>query len=214
MSRSLRAIAACAVLATASCTVGPDYHTPAAANPPIWGPSRLDASGVLVGGAVDPRWWNSFGDPELGSLVGRLAAQNLDLQEASERIQQGRAEVKIARSQGLPQVDYTPKYTLNRQSPNGFLELVQPEPGAPLQYDIYENTLSPSWELDLFGRVRRQVEAERADTEAEFEQRNELALTAISDLAADYMRLRGTQAREAITRRNLRLIGHLSLIHI
>ena len=205
-SRPLRAIAACAALAAASCTAGPDYHTPVTPIPPIWGPPRTDAGGVVVGGAVDPRWWNSFGDPELGSLVDRLARQNLDLQEAAERIQQGRAQVTIARSQGLPQIDYTPRYTLNRQSPNGFLELVTPEPGAPLQYDIYENTLSPSWELDLFGRVRRQVEAERADTEAEFEARNELALSAISDLAADYMRLRGTEAREAITRRNLQLI--------
>ena len=205
-----RVLLVAAALATASCTVGPDFHEPAVLAPGTWGTQRADVRSVTVSGAVDPRWWERFGDRELDTLVARLARQNLDLQEAAERIQQGRAEVKVAASQGLPNVDYTPKYTLTRQSPNGFLELVQPEPGAPLQYDLYDNTLSPSWELDLFGRVRREVEAQRANTEAAFEARNEVALSAIADLAADYMRLRGVQAREAITRRNLALVRHSS----
>lgn len=205
-----RVLLVAAALATASCTVGPDFHEPAVPAPGTWGTQRADVPSVTVSGAVDPRWWERFGDRELDTLVARLARQNLDLQEAAERIQQGRAEVKVAASQGLPNVDYTPKYTLTRQSPNGFLELVQPEPGAPLQYDLYDNTLSPSWELDLFGRVRREVEAQRANTEAAFEARNEVALSAIADLAADYMRLRGVQAREAITRRNLALVRHSS----
>ncbi len=209
-----RVFAALAALALASCTVGPDFHEPKVPSPAQWGPQRAEARSVTVAGAVDPLWWRAFSDAELDALIGRLAGQNLDLQEAAERIQQGRAQVKVAASQGLPNVDYTPKYTLTRQSPNGFLELVVPEPGSPLQYDLYDNTLSPSWELDLFGRVRRQVEAERANTEAAFEERNEIALSAIADLASDYMQLRGIQAREAITRANLALMQrNADLIH-
>ncbi len=208
MKRILRAAAALAALAAASCTVGPDWREPHVDAPARWGALPADASSVTFTGTVDPHWWRVFADGELDALVERLAGENLDLEEAAERIQQGHAELEVARSQGLPHIDYTPRYNQNRQSPNGFLSLVTPAPGAPFTYQIFDDTLSSSWELDLFGRVRRSVEAQRANTEAAIEARREVALQAISDLAADYMRLRGVQAREAITRRNLDLMRH------
>ena len=114
----------------------------------------------------------------------------------------------MAASQGLPHVDYTPSYERQLYSSKGFLSLIEPAPNGKPTFDLFTNALSASWELDLFGRVRRSVEAQRANTEAAIEARNEIALSELSDLASDYMMLRGVQTREAITRHNLELMRH------
>ena len=137
--------------------------------------------------------------------MGRLAAQNLDLQAAAERVLQGREQRRIAASQGLPQINERSSYERTRQSPTGFVSLVEPRPGAPLEYDLFRNGLNSSWELDLFGRVRRAVEAQDAQTLAAVANRRGIALAALAELAQDYLQLRGTQARMAIAERNLRL---------
>ncbi|NPD70314.1 efflux transporter outer membrane subunit (plasmid) [Lichenicola cladoniae] len=189
-----------------SCTVGPDFHRPIDVSPPIW--AGAASSGVMSNGAVDPTWWDSFHDRELSSLVERLVHQNIDLQSAAERVQQADAERQIARAQGLPNVDEQSSYKHERQSPTGFLTLIQPAPYAPLTYDVWQNGLNASWELDLFGRVRRAVEAQRADTEAAIEARHAVALDAIATLALDYLQLRGTETRIAVARRNLAVADH------
>ncbi len=200
------------MLALAGCAVGPDFHRPDAAAPPVW--AGDDAAGVVSRAVVDATWWDSFHDPELSSLVGRLVRQNLDLQSAAERVQQADAEREIARAQGLPHVDERSSYQHERQSPKGFISLVQPAPFAPLTYDIWQNALAASWELDLFGRVRRAVEAQRANTEAEIEARHAVALDAISSVALDYLQLRGTEARIGIAERNLAIADHeVTLVH-
>ncbi len=185
----------------AGCTVGPDFHRPEGYSPKRWWRPAPDAVGSrpTFGGTVDAAWWTRFGDPELSSLVERLARQNLDLQAAAERVSQGRAQRRIAASQGLPTLDANSLYNRVRTAPPLLTALVVPAPGAPTSFDFYENDLSSSWEIDLFGRVRRAVEAQRANTEAAIEARHAIALMAISDLAQDYMQLRGTQATEAIT---------------
>ena len=200
---ALLALAALAASATTGCTVGPDFHPPAVASPAEWGAEPGGVGSATTSGPVDPAWWNSFGDRELSSLVSRLVSQNIDLQTAVERIRQAADETDVARSQGLPQVNGNSSYTHERQSPNGFIALVQPSPAASYDYDIWTNGLSASWELDLFGRVRRAVEARRAGTVAAVEARHAVALASISTLAQDYLQLRGTQARLRIAQRNL-----------
>ncbi len=192
-------------LLAGGCTVGPDFHAPQVASPPLWGPEPADVASRTVAGPVDPRWWESFHDPELTSLVGRLVAQNLDLQAATERITQEREQRRVAASQGLPHVDEQSSYKYNRQSPAGFLSLVTPAPYAPLNYDIWQNALSVSWDLDLFGRVRRSVEGAQADVVVAIEDRRGIALSALAELAQDYLQLRGTQARLDVAERNLAL---------
>jgi NodT family efflux transporter outer membrane factor (OMF) lipoprotein len=108
-------------------------------------------------------------------------------------------------SQGLPHLDGQISSTDNRQSPNGTLSLLVPAPGAPLQYGLFRDGVTSSWQLDLFGRVRRAVEAADADALAAVENRHGVALAALAELAQSYMQLRGTQNRLAIARRNLRL---------
>jgi outer membrane protein TolC len=139
---------------------------------------------------VDITWWKSFRDFELSSLVGRLAAQNLDLQTAAERVVQGVAQRQVAVAQGLPHVEGLSTTTYNRQSPNGTLSLLTPAPGAPLDYPLFRDGLTSSWQLDLFGRVRRAVEAADANAPAAVENRHGVAL---AELAQSHMQLRGTR---------------------
>ena len=189
----------------AGCTVGPDFEHPNAHAPSQWwgaSPQNI-VSLPTFGGSVDTTWWDNFHDPELSSLVGRLARQNLDLQAAAERVRQGRAQERIAASQGLPTLDANAVYQRVRISPPVVSTLVTPAKNAPTEFDLWQPDLSSSWEVDLFGRVRRAVEAQRADTEAAIEARHAIALAAISDLAEDYMQLRGTQATEEITEASL-----------
>ena len=208
-----RLFAVALAAALAGCTVGPEFKPPVVSAPPAFAPEPQDVASRTFGGAVDAAWWRSFGDAELDSLVARLAAQNLDLQEAAERVQQARAETRVTRAQGLPQVNAAPSYENTRQSANGFLSLEEPVPGAPFDYSTWTAQLTASWEIDLFGRVRRAVEAREADTQATVEARRGLALMAIADLAQDYMRYRGAQARVAIAKADLAVSDHnLSLV--
>ena len=190
----------------AGCTIGPDFQSPEITEAPRR--SASDDGGVpsrTVEGAVDITWWKSFRDSQLSSLVERLAAQNLDLQTAAERVVQSVAQRQVAASQGLPHIEGQSLSTYNRQSPNGPLSLLTPAPGAPLEYALFRDGLTSSWQLDLFGRVRRAVEAADASTLAAVENRHGVALVAVAELAQSYMQLRGTQNRLAIAKRNLRL---------
>ncbi len=188
------------------CTVGPDFQSPEIRETPRRQAS--DGGSVpsrTVEGAVDIAWWKSFRDLQLSSLVERLVAQNLDLQTAAERVVQSVAQRQVAVSQGLPHIEGQSSSTYNRQSPNGTLSLLTPAPGAPLEYALFHDGLTSSWQLDLFGRVRRAVEAADANTLAAVENRHGVALAAVAELAQSYMQLRGTQNRLAIAKRNLRL---------
>jgi NodT family efflux transporter outer membrane factor (OMF) lipoprotein len=115
------------------------------------------------------------------------------------------AQRQVAVSQGLPHIDGQSSSTYDRQSPNGTLSLLTPAPGASLEYALFRDGLTSSWQLDLFGRVRRAVEAADAETLAAVENRHGVALAALAELAQSYMQLRGTQNRLEIAKRNLRL---------
>lgn len=192
-------------VALTGCTVGPDFRPGTVQAPGKWGPEPAAVPSRTTAQDVDARWWKSFNDPELTSLVDRVAAQNLDLKTAAERVLQGIQQRRIAAAQGLPNINGQGIYTRNRQSETGFVSLVEPRPGAPLEYDLFQQGLTSSWELDLFGRVRRAVESADADTLASVEARHDVAVSSIAELAQDYMQLRGAQARVAITERNLAL---------
>jgi NodT family efflux transporter outer membrane factor (OMF) lipoprotein len=90
-------------------------------------------------------------------------------------------------------------------SPNGPISEFEPAPGSTLDYALFRDGLTSSWQLDLFGRVRRAVEAADANTLAAVENRHGVALAAVAELAQSYMQLRGTQDRLGIAKRNLRL---------
>jgi NodT family efflux transporter outer membrane factor (OMF) lipoprotein len=190
----------------AGCTVGPDYQSPEiAAAPSRTALENMDVPSRAVEGKIDSTWWKSFRDSRLSSLVERLVAQNLDLKTAAERVVQGVAQRQIAVSRGLPHVEGQSSNTYNRVSPNADLFVLLP--GASVEDALFREGLTSSWELDLFGRVRRAVEAADAETLAAVENRHGVALAALAELAQSYMLLRGTQDRLEIAKRNLRLAG-------
>ena len=190
----------------AGCTVGPDYQSPEIAAAPIQTAlDTVDAPSRTVEGKIDTTWWKSFRDSKLSSLVERLAAQNLDLKTAAERVIQSVAQRQVAVAQGLPHIDGQSLSTYNRVSPNGPISEFEPAPGSTLDYALFRDGLTSSWQLDLFGRVRRAVEAADANALAAVENRHGVALAALAELAQSYMQLRGTQNRLEIAKRNLRL---------
>ena len=195
-------------IALTGCTVGPDYQSPEIKEAPTRSaPDGGDVSSRIVEDAVDIVWWKSFRDFELTSLVERLASQNLDLQTAAERVIQSVAQRQVAASAGLPHIEGQSSATYNGASPNGVLSLLTPAPGAPLDYGLFKDGLMSSWQLDLFGRVRRAVEAAGANTLAAVENRHGVALAAVAELAQSYMQLRGTQNLIGIAKRHLRIVG-------
>jgi NodT family efflux transporter outer membrane factor (OMF) lipoprotein len=188
----------------AGCIVGPDYQKPEIGAAPRRTPlETVDVPSRTVEGKIDSTWWKSFRDSRLSSLVERLVAQNLDLKTAAERVVQGVAQRQIAVSRGLPHVEGQSLNTYNRVSPNADLFVLLP--GASVEYALFREGLTSSWQLDLFGRVRRAVEAADAETLASVENRHGVALAALAELAQSYMLLRGTQDRLEIAKRNLRL---------
>src|ERR1700730_1459463 len=188
------------------CTVGPDFRNPEIAAAPKRMPlETVDVPSRTVEGKIDTTWWKSFRDSQLSSLVERLVAQNLDLKTAAERVLQGVAQRQVAVSRGLPHVEGQSLNTYNRVSPSADLFVLLP--GASVEYALFREGLTSSWQLDLFGRVRRAVEAADAETLAAVENRHGVALAALAELAQSYMLLRGTQDRLEIAMRNLRLAG-------
>src|ERR1700745_4177032 len=190
----------------AGCTVGPHFESPELAEAPRR--TSLEAASVpshAVVGEIDQAWWKSFRDPQLSSLVERLVAQNLDLKTAAERVVQSVAQRQVAVSQGLPHIEGQSLSTYNRVSPNGPISEFVPAPGSSVNYALFQDGLTSSWQLDLFGRVRRAVEGADAHALAAVESRHGVALAAVAELAQSYMQLRGTQNRLEIAKRNLGL---------
>ncbi|ACI51578.1 RND efflux system, outer membrane lipoprotein, NodT family [Gluconacetobacter diazotrophicus PA1 5] len=207
MKRAVPRVAAFALplaIALASCTVGPAFHRPRIDAPPAWG-AEPKAGSQTYAGAIDTRWWRSFDDAELTGLVDRLGRQNLDLQIAAQRIREARAQMKAVAAAGLPQANWSGSYAYRQLSTHGIFSLAEPSPGASLNFNLYSNVLSTSWDLDLFGAIRRGVEAQRADQAAALAARRAAALAAVSDLAASYMQLRGVQAPQVILQSNIAL---------
>src|SRR5260370_13810724 len=162
------------------CIVGPDYQRPEITEAPRrTSLEAVDVPSRTVEGKIDSTWWKSFRDSQLSSLVERLVAQNLHLQTAAERVIQSVAQRQVAASQGLPHIEGQSSSTYNRQSPNGTLSLLTPAPGAPLEYSLFRDGVTSSWQLDLFGRLRRAVGAGDANTLAALGNRRGLPPTAV-----------------------------------
>ncbi|MRW91337.1 efflux transporter outer membrane subunit [Duganella sp. FT80W] len=180
---------------TGCTTLGPDFQPPTAQLPAAW-PAQQSAAG-----AVDLLWWHSFGDPLLPSLIARATADNLDLQTATSRLEQARAaRTSIAGAQ-QPELNATLDAARARNSQIGLLDPSGLNGTHP--YTVGNAGLSASWELDLWGRVRRTVETADAQVEAAQEQRHAVLLAVAAETAHAYIQLRATQSLSALTQKNL-----------
>lgn len=190
--------AAVSLLLITGCTIGPNYHKPALNVPQYW--TEPLAGGETNGAANLTNWWTSFSDPQLDSLVQRAISSNLQLRIAEARVREARAQRGVVAAGLWPSADTPVSYTYNRISQNYFFPL---PPGTPLVYNWYQAGFDASWELDVFGGVRRNVQAANADiASAEFNRRDVL-VTLLAELARNYFEARSLQQRLVIIHRNI-----------
>jgi NodT family efflux transporter outer membrane factor (OMF) lipoprotein len=185
-----------AVTALAGCTVGPDYHRPAIAL------SEGFHTPVMLAPA-NPRWWTSFADPVLDQLVEQALAGNLDIAAAAARVEQGRAAAREAGAALLPRADLAASAERDRQSLRTPVGAVSNRLGLPRSYSLYQIGGEASWEVDLFGGLRRGREAARAEFGSAAADADAIRLSIAAETADAYLQLRGLQARFAVASRQL-----------
>lgn len=199
---AVHAIAAAAL--TAGCAVGPNYHRPSAELPPSWQPEAPWHEAAPGDSALKGKWWELFRDPELNPLVEKALAGNQNLRVAAARLQQSQAQLTIARSALFPVVGLSASASRTKDSANRPLAAYS-EPNQSTVQNDFSFGPSVGYELDLFGRVRREVEGARAGTEqaeADFENTR---LILLATLVSDYFSLREIDAEMDVLRRSLDL---------
>jgi multidrug efflux system outer membrane protein len=186
------------LLGLAACKVGPNHVSPSSQSPGAW-PAALEAG--LTADTADLReWWRSFNDPLLDSLVERALAGNPDLRDAAARVREARALREATGADRFPAVNAGGSAAYRRASGNTFGGPNAP-PGA--ESDLYEAGFDATWEADLFGRVRRSVEAADADLGAAVESERDARVVLVAEVARAYVEFRSAQARLAIGHRNV-----------
>lgn len=191
------------------CSVGPDYQPPAPQTPTKWNdPGDNGVASKVNTTAMNPRWWTSFGSPQLDSLIERAIAGNLSLQQTVLRIAGAREQINQAGGAFYPSVNGNLQATrqqlglegeLKSQGAYDQLDNVDPElKGAlgPLTQpvNLYQGSFDAQWEIDLWGKVRRQVEAAEAQQKAAIEQRNDALVSLEAEVARAWLQLRGAQS--------------------
>ena len=202
------------------CEVGPDYKPPRQPMPAQWKTVPTTQSAAAPQALPIENWWTSFNDPELDSLVRRAVASNLQFAAATERIYQARASLGIARANFFPVIDANGSYRRSFSAGSGGTVIVGGAGGTgtvtggttrtthPQPRDLWQEGLDATWELDIFGGVRRSIEAARADVQAAQEDRRDVLVTLLGDVATDYMALRGFQQEIVIAQDNLQIQQH------
>jgi multidrug efflux system outer membrane protein len=194
----------------AGCAVGPDFKTPQPVVPPQWSDTATAATSTTT--AQPQTWWTNFNDPLLASLIERAQQANLDLRQSLLRMAEARAQRDITAAQRWPRLSINTAYQrqrLSENTPTGALLGAAGSFGGPAglnvanPYNQYQLGFDASWELDLFGRVRRFVEAADADVQASIEDSRAVLISLCGDVARTYVELRGAQLRLAITRDQL-----------
>jgi NodT family efflux transporter outer membrane factor (OMF) lipoprotein len=188
-------------LLLAGCAVGPNYKRPQVAVPNQW--TVAPARGTSAKAIEKEDWWSSFQDPELNSLIERAAAQNLDFKLALDRVEEARAVRGVARSGYFPSIDASASATRNRQR---VIAPVAPSSAkiVPVEFNNFEGGLGASWELDVFGGIRRGVQAASADVAAAEENRRDVRVILFGDVGRVYAQLRGLQRRLEIANKNIK----------
>jgi NodT family efflux transporter outer membrane factor (OMF) lipoprotein len=194
----------------AGCDVGPDYHEPAEKPPAAFmettAPTVAAAPGV-EGQIAPDSWWRSLNDPELNSLIERAIEFGPDLQIALARLQEARTQEFVTAGEALPEAEFSGGAGRGSGTNSVRGRVAQPIYAGTTTTGLKEITeiagLDAAWELDLFGKYRRALEAAKADTQAAAELRNAVLITLVSDVARGYMDLRGLQMRLAVARKNI-----------
>jgi NodT family efflux transporter outer membrane factor (OMF) lipoprotein len=212
----------------AGCAAGPDFKAPTAVTSAHW---TTDRPGSRPGDQARPsttveqasdlaRWWSGFGDATLSSLIEHALDANLDLRLAVLRIEESRSQRAVTAASLWPSLSANASWSRTRLSettPTGalFTNIGRaPIPGAagisiPNPYNQYQLGAEASWELDLFGRVRRSVEAADATLAASIEDRRATRVALLGDVARGYLELRGAQRSAATARESIAVTNEL-----
>ena len=172
----------------AGCVQGPDYVKPVVETPSSY---RFSSQSSEI--AVEPGWWRGFGDPYLDALVGEALVNNRDLEIAAARVDEFAAVLAGTRSQAFPQIGYALSGSRSRASEKQIPDIVDPLSSS------FGALLSASWEIDLWGRIRRETEAARANLLATEEARQGVILTIISSVIASYVTLLDLDEQARVT---------------
>ncbi|MGZ4959396.1 MAG: efflux transporter outer membrane subunit [Methylomonas sp.] len=205
----------CGAALLGACTVGPDYQRPEITLPAKW--DHADAAGQSA--PYQAEWWKTFNDPMLDQLIAEAAASNLDLQQAAARIRDARAQQTMAVAAALPAIDS--RSNLSRRSNNissgsnssaigtagtsGGTGTTGGGFGIGNQIiNIFQAGFDAQWELDIFGGIRRGIEAADATVDAEIENRRDVLVSLQGEVARQYIQLRANQQQLRVTQSNLK----------
>ena len=189
-------MAAAAILATASCaSVGPDYAPPEIDAPASW---NTPLENGLSSDPMDPEtlaeWWAIFDDSTLSDLMHQAVSGNFDLKQAESRIREARARRGLEKSALFPTLDASGDYTRSRTSENA---------GTGMDRDLYQAGFDAGWEIDIFGGVRRAVEAADASLQASRENLRNVLVSLTAEIALNYIETRTFQTQLAIAIANI-----------
>jgi NodT family efflux transporter outer membrane factor (OMF) lipoprotein len=213
-------------LGVSGCTMGPDFKGATWSSPGSWFDGRKEVAAtphsVPVVAPINVAWWDLFNDPELSKLEQRVAGENLDVKAAAIRFDESRAQLGIVRGGLFPTLNANASYTRQLASNNGVFAVFPSAAGgsgangasgnstgaidgAGLKpFDLYQGGFDASWEIDLWGQVRRSVESSSAASDAALEDQRSVLMTSLAEVARDYVHLRGLQAQLQIARDNAR----------
>jgi NodT family efflux transporter outer membrane factor (OMF) lipoprotein len=214
-ARTLALLSTPALLALfAGCTVGPDYNAPERQAPASF--SALDqTTGAARNGPLNSSpvgaqplsqealatWWRTFNDPVLDSLIDRAVNQNLDLKSAAARVREARALLGVARSGYYPTVGANAsgsRFRNSEKTAGGAFA------NADRAHSLYDASIDASYEIDVFGGVRRGVEAANADIDSLIEDRRDVMITLAAEVGRAYTDLRGFQRRVNLSEQIIR----------
>jgi len=178
----IRALLALVAASISGCMVGPDYVRPTVESPETWRIEYPKAAEV-----ANTKWWEQFGDPVLNGLVETALRENLDVRIAVARVEQFMGGLTAQRSQLFPQVGYGLDVTGAKASTVSFPPV---PPTVNRNFALYQASVSASWQLDLFGRVRRLTEAAQAQVYATEQAQRGVVLSLVTGVASSYIVLR------------------------
>jgi multidrug efflux system outer membrane protein len=192
-ARRLLPLVAAAVLA--GCTLGPDYRRPEIQSPATFQYEPKDAAAT-----ADTLWWKQFQDPVLDQLIDEALKYNTNIQIAAANVEQAAALLTQTRSQLFPAIGYGAGAQRERTREPAFASLI---PNYPNPASAYQAALQASWEIDLWGRIRRQSEAAYANVLATDEARRGVILSLVAQVANSYLQLRGLDAQLEVAKKTL-----------
>ena len=190
-------VAVSIALSLTGCLVGPDYKRPETSPPPQF---RFASEAVEQASFGDLKWFELFQDDALRDLIQTALAQNYDLEITAARVLQAQAQVGIVRSQIFPQISGAGSGQTTRIAQNASSGL---PPGANPVVTFGTLSLGMTWEIDVWGRIRRLTESARAEYLSSHDAQRAILITVIADVATAYFQLRALDLQLEISRRTI-----------